>query len=65
LYAPILDVIRSVTGFRHNRGTMMHDFIVGAIFVAIVLIPCVIVLIRKVDDSAAVSESDVLEDGFI
>lgn len=43
----------------------MHNFIVGAIFVAIVLIPCVIVLIHKVDDSAAASESDVLEDGFI
>ncbi len=43
----------------------MHSLIVGAIFVVIVLFPCVFAMFRKVDDTAAASESDVLEDGFI
>lgn len=43
----------------------MHSIIVGAVFVAMVLSPCVIAMFRKVDDSAAASESDVLDDGFI
>ena len=43
---------------------MMHSFLVGALYVILVITPCVIALftgVNKTDES----ESDVLRDGFI
>jgi hypothetical protein len=45
----MLDIVRGVTGLRHNRGTMMHSFLVGAVYVAIVITPCVVALFTGVD----------------
>jgi hypothetical protein len=44
---------------------MMHDFLVGALYVAMVIAPCVIALFSGVDRGDDCSESDVLRDGFI
>jgi hypothetical protein len=43
---------------------MMHSILVGAVFVVMVLAPCVIARFSEVEDSDA-AESNVLEDGFI
>jgi hypothetical protein len=43
---------------------MMHDFLVGALYVGIVITPCVIAWFRRVDRNDD-TESDVLNDGFI
>ena len=42
----------------------MHSFLVGALYVAMVITPCVIALFTAADH-ADNSESDVLTDGFI
>jgi hypothetical protein len=60
----MLNIVRSVTSLLHNRGTMMHDFLVGALYVAMVITPCLIALFSSGDRSED-SESDVLRDGFI
>ena len=44
---------------------MMHDFLVGAVFVAMVLAPCVVAKFSGVDDPDNASEPDVLKDGFV
>jgi hypothetical protein len=43
---------------------MMHSILVGGIFIAMVLAPCVIARFSGVDDPDA-AELNVLEDGFI
>lgn len=43
---------------------MIHNLIVGIVYVAMVLTPCVIALFSSVDQTDD-SESDVLRDGFI
>ncbi|HEV2618518.1 MAG TPA: hypothetical protein VGU23_01100 [Acidobacteriaceae bacterium] len=43
---------------------MMHSILVGAVFVAMVLAPCVIARFSEAGESDT-SESNVLEDGFI
>jgi hypothetical protein len=43
---------------------MIHNLIVGAVYVAVVITPCVIALFSGAD-RADDSESDVLRDGFI
>jgi hypothetical protein len=61
----MLVIVPRVTRIGHNRGTMtMHSFIVGAIYVLVVITPCVIALFSSADRSDD-SESDVLRDGFI
>jgi hypothetical protein len=63
--AQMLDVVPRVTRLGHNRGTMtMHSFIVGAVYVLMVITPCVIALFSGADRGED-SESDVLRDGFI
>jgi hypothetical protein len=63
--AQMLVVVPRVTGLGHNRGTMtMHSFIVGAVYVLVVITPCVIALLSSADRNED-SESDVLRDGFI
>ena len=42
----------------------MHSFLVGALYVLMVITPCVIALFSGAD-TADTSESDVLTDGFI
>lgn len=42
----------------------MHSFIVGAVYVLVVITPCVIALFSSADRNED-SESDVLRDGFI
>ena len=42
----------------------MHTFIVGAVYVLMVITPCVIALLSGADRGED-SESDVLRDGFI
>lgn len=42
----------------------MHSFIVGAVYVLMVITPCVIAQFTGMHDSDN-SESDVLRDGFI
>ncbi len=44
---------------------MKHSFLVGAIFVAIVLVPCVIALLSEPEEAEYGSETNVLEEGFI
>ncbi len=44
---------------------MMHSILVGAVFVALVLGPCIIAMFTGADDPDAASESNVIEDGFI
>ena len=43
----------------------MHSFLVGALYVVVVITPCVIALCGAVNRSDDSSESDVLRDGFI
>jgi hypothetical protein len=43
----------------------MHSFLVGAVYVLMVLTPCVIALLSGMDSADTSSESDVLRDGFI
>jgi hypothetical protein len=43
---------------------MMHSILVGTVFVATVLAPCVIARFAGIDDSDA-ADPNVLEDGFI
>jgi hypothetical protein len=50
---------------RHNRGIMMRSLLAGAVFVAMVLAPCVIAMLSRVDESESTAEIDVLEEGFI
>jgi hypothetical protein len=61
----MLDVVRGVTSLGHNRGIMMHSFLVGALYVGMVITPCVIALFSGVDRGDDSSESDVLRDGFV
>jgi hypothetical protein len=42
----------------------MHSFMVGAIYVLVVIAPCVIALFSRADRRED-SESDVLRDGFV
>jgi hypothetical protein len=44
---------------------MMRSFLAGAVFVAMVLVPCAIAMLSRVDESESASEIDVLEEGFI
>jgi hypothetical protein len=44
---------------------MMRSILAGAVFVAIVLAPCVIAMLSRGDRSESLSELDVLEEGFI
>lgn len=44
---------------------MMRNILIGAIFVAIVLAPCVIAILSVKVDYEDASELNVLEDGFI
>jgi hypothetical protein len=44
---------------------MMHSFLVGAVYVAIVLAPCVVALFTGIDTTDDPAESNVYEDGFI
>jgi hypothetical protein len=34
-------------------GAAMHDFFVGLVFVAIVMIPCVVALMTRLDDGSS------------
>jgi hypothetical protein len=43
----------------------MHSFLVGAIYVAMVIAPCVIALVTRAEKPDNSTESDVLRDGFI
>jgi len=60
--SPMLDVVPGVTRLGHHRGTMMHSFLVGAVYVLMVIAPCVIALFSGADHSS--SESDGVKDGF-
>ena len=60
----MLDIVPRVTRLGHNRGTMMHSFLVGALYVLMVITPCVIALVTA-SDQADNSESDVMRDGFV
>jgi len=42
----------------------MHSFLVGALYVLMVITPCVIALVTA-SDQADNSESDVMRDGFV
>jgi hypothetical protein len=44
---------------------MMRSVLAGAVFVALVLAPCVIALLSKADESESTSELNVFEEGFI
>ncbi|HEX9200728.1 MAG TPA: hypothetical protein VF865_14285 [Acidobacteriaceae bacterium] len=44
---------------------MKHSILIGAIFVAIVLAPCVIAMFSEKVDYEESSELNVLEEGFI
>ncbi len=44
---------------------MKHSILIGAIFVAIVLAPCVIAMLSVKVDYEESSELNVLEEGFI
>ena len=44
---------------------MVRSILAGAIFVAMVLAPCVIAMLSRVDETESASESNVLEEGFI
>jgi hypothetical protein len=44
---------------------MMRSLLAGAVFVAMVLAPCVIAMLSRVDESESTAEIDVLEEGFI
>jgi hypothetical protein len=43
----------------------MHSFLVGAVYVAIVITPCVIAQLSGLHKTEDLSESNVYEDGFI
>jgi hypothetical protein len=62
---PMLEIVHGVTEMRHNRGTMMQSILAGAIFVALVLAPCVIAMLSRVDEPEGAAESNVFEEGFI
>jgi hypothetical protein len=49
----------------HNRGTMIQSILAGTIFVALVLAPCVIAMLTRVDETESAAESNVFEEGFI
>jgi hypothetical protein len=61
----MLEIVHGVTTMRHNRGIMIRSVLAGAVFVAMVLAPCVIAMLSRVDESESASELDVLEEGFI
>lgn len=44
---------------------MMRSVLAGAVFVAIVLVPCVLAMLSKRSEQDTTSESNVLEEGFI
>jgi hypothetical protein len=44
---------------------MVRSILAGAVFVAIVLVPCVLAMFSRVDDIESASEPNVLEEGFI
>lgn len=44
---------------------LIHNLIVGAVYVAMVLTPCVIALFSRADDADTSPESDAMKDGFI
>jgi hypothetical protein len=44
---------------------MMHSFLVGALYVVMVITPCVIARFSGAKASDKSSESDVVRDGFI
>jgi hypothetical protein len=44
---------------------MMHSILVGAVYVAIVITPCVVAQLTGVHKAEDVSESSIYEDGFI
>ena len=44
---------------------MMHNILVAAVYIAMVLIPCAIACFTPVEDPDTTSESNVFEDGFI
>jgi hypothetical protein len=60
-----LEIVWGVTNFLHNLGTMMQSLLVGAVFVAMVMTPCVVALVTATHKSDNASESNVLEEGFI
>ncbi len=44
---------------------MIHSILVGAVFVAMVLIPCLIARFSIAVDQEAASDIDVMDEGFI
>jgi hypothetical protein len=44
---------------------MMHNLLVGAVYVAMVITPCVVALVTASENPVNASESNVLEEGFI
>jgi hypothetical protein len=44
---------------------MMRSILAGAVFVALVLAPCVIAMLSRVEEIENTSELNVLEEGFI
>jgi hypothetical protein len=51
--ATMLNIGRSVTCFGHNlrhEARMVHSLLAGAVFVALVLTPCVIAMLSGVDE---------------
>jgi hypothetical protein len=44
---------------------MMRSVLAGAVFVAIVLVPCVLAMLSKVNGADSAMEADVFEEGFI
>ena len=44
---------------------MKHNILVGAVFVAMVLVPCVIAMLSEPEENEYGSEMNVLEEGFI
>jgi hypothetical protein len=61
----MLEIVEGVTLMRHNRGIMMRSILAGAVFVGIVLVPCVIAMISKSNEADSSSEANVFEEGFI
>jgi hypothetical protein len=61
----MLEIVHGVTRMRHNRGIMMRSILAGAVFVALVLAPCVIAMLSRVEEIENTSELNVLEEGFI
>jgi hypothetical protein len=44
---------------------MIRSILAGAVFAAIVLVPCVIAMLSKAAQQDSLAEADVLEEGFI